>query len=729
MDMLRSQNHVGGSTKPLPLSPNADRRRSQGIGGKSNYANDFEQEMNAALGLSPTDPRPQQPASVEPALRASGALDQNAQGQQQSKNVIVATERVTGAPTTAEKSLPAVPDQRSDGSVSPSAADEQSQPGVERTIPSIRPFLDKESKPAIPPKDLPPKDIPPKDQPLKEISLKNLAPLPRPTTRQASVSTLGPDEQSASHPPAGEIDSPPSPLQPSTDAEISVYEKPLPRIEGSGMSLPSADADTGFAPMHPRTQSSAEILASKRKSLSALPPSAPGVQSPLRNEVRYSPGTRSSMLSFGSFGRQSTNSRGTRPATPANELSQRASAGSPAQNGDSKMHKLKSFGQRRRASVGDILSGLQENIQEGIHRLPEGGKRKRTFSRISVCIVFSMVIAMSRSNNSQGLFGRSRESQSAESDKDDPASNDTQDPNFKVLPRPPSDGHAYASTPQNGQFITNGLFTDKALPAMPALDSQSPHETAPPARDPRPRASVPLPLGSSSDSLMSGRFYSQIEAADTASPARHTRAKSQPMLAPPLSPIAPSVSDRSVSHSSHLHDIEERESQKDQQEVQAQARLLQEQEQTADNPKESQRNQQAEEVQVPQTEHQEEDQKEQSSQKQVLGTTDPAQSILNPNLGVRSRKPVVSQPESISTTTTTTNNTTTNNTNTNTTSKDIPISSASTLTYHPHRESDPRVLNETTEPVELAMTKDDSSEEIVMSPTAYPGQEWTPMHM
>lgn len=298
---------------------------------------------------------------------------------------------------------------------------------------------------------------------------------------------------------------------------------------------------------------------------------------------------------------------------------------------------------------------------------------------------------MTRSNISQGLFGRSRESQSAESDKDDPASNETQEPKFKVLPRPPSNGHAYASTPQDGQFISSGLFTDKALPAMPALDSQSPLETPPAACDPRQRASMPLPPSSSWDSLMSGGFHSQIQAADTASPAQHTQATSQPMLAPPLSPMAPSVSDMSVSHSSHLYDIEERESQKDQQ---------------------------AGEVQFPRTENQQEDRKAQSSQEQVLETTHPAQSILNPNLNVGSRKPMVSQPKSISTAT-----------NTNTTSKDIPISSASALTNHPHRESEPRVLNETTEPVELAMTKDDSSEEIVMSPTTYPGQEWTPMHI
>lgn len=51
-----------------------------------------------------------------------------------------------------------------------------------------------------------------------------------------------------------------------------------------------------------------------------------------------------------------------------------------------------------------------------------------------------------------------------------------------------------------------------------------------------------------------------------------------------------------------------------------------------------------------------------------------------------------------------------------------------THSTHPHRGKEVRSANETTEPVELAM-KDDGSEEIVMSSTTYPGQEWTPMHM
>jgi hypothetical protein len=95
------------------------------------------------------------------------------------------------------------------------------------------------------------------------------------------------------------------------------------------------------------------------------------------------------MLSFGSFGRQSNNSKGTRPNTPANEISERAASG------ESKMDKLKNFGRRRRASVGNALSGLGDGFSKELQGLEtrsaqnelqqkEGGQKKRAFSRISV---------------------------------------------------------------------------------------------------------------------------------------------------------------------------------------------------------------------------------------------------------------------------------------------------------------------------------------------------------
>lgn len=377
MDVLRNTFGVGSSTepaKPVLMSSNAEKRKTEGFIGKSDFANDFEQEMIAALGLSPTKPGPEE-SSAKPEEQSKHEPD----------NDTLATQG-TGADKQLpkDKSLPVLPSQSSNGLVS--EADAKSQPSMDSfrpMTPSIRPVFDEDvKKPATPPKDLPPKDLPPKDIPPKDVSAREASLVPQlgQRQRQPSVSTLGADEKHASNSAEEEVETPPSPIQETTnDAEDPVYGKPLPQAKISDTSLPHDEDNVGFAPIR-RPPSSAEILESKRRSISGLPPSAPGVQSPLRNEVRYSPGTRSSMLSFGSFGRS-------RPATPANELSSRAGSGSPAPNSDSKMDKLKSFGRRRRASVGGLLTGLQDNIQGSIQGLPEGGKRKRTFSRISVCFV------------------------------------------------------------------------------------------------------------------------------------------------------------------------------------------------------------------------------------------------------------------------------------------------------------------------------------------------------
>lgn len=361
MDLLRSQNDVGDNV--------TNRRKSQGFEGRSDAATDFEREMNLALGLSPTEPR----NGLMNSTNDTAAINHQAGT---SANNLADT----------EKNLPLLPA----GTQPPEATASQpgsDPPGVSPS--SIRPVFEDEAKPSTPPKDLAPKDfppgVPPKDLPLTDLpprdsSLKNpspkgLAPLPR-TDRQPSVSTLGADERVASR----DYETPPSPIQPPAAEENPVYVKPLPRAAASGTSLPSVEEDNaGFTPMQPRRQSSAQILEAKRRSISGMP----GIHSPLRNEVRYSPGTRSSILSFGSFGRHSTNSKSTRPGTPANEL-RPTEAGFPAPNADSRMDKLKSFGKRRRASVGDLLSGIQGNIQGGLQDLPEGSKRKRTFSRISV---------------------------------------------------------------------------------------------------------------------------------------------------------------------------------------------------------------------------------------------------------------------------------------------------------------------------------------------------------
>jgi hypothetical protein len=90
---------------------------------------------------------------------------------------------------------------------------------------------------------------------------------------------------------------------------------------------------------------------------------------------------------------------------------------------------------------------------------------------------------------------------------------------------------------------------------------------------------------------------------------------------------------------------------------------------------------------------------------------------LNPQLSVRSRKPVGSDS--------------TASIPGHFAPRNIAVSNASVVSsIHPHRsEGEARVVNDSPQPVELAVTGDDSSEEIVMSPTAYPGQEWTPMHL
>jgi hypothetical protein len=379
MDFLRNTFGLGSSSeaaKAKPFSPNAETDKSGAFIGKSDFTNDFEQEMIAALGLSPTK---------------AGAEDSTAKHSEQlsndeTKGDAPETQRATdaGQELSEGKSLPVLPSQNQNGRLSTDVAVAKSQPSMDISrpmTPSIRPVFDEDLKPSTPPKDLPSKDLSPNKMPSKDASSKSasLAPQLSHGQRQPSVSTLGADERRPRSSSEEDGETPPSPIQETDrEAENLVHGKLMPEPKPTGSSLLHED-NTGFA-LIPRPPSSAEVLESKRRSISGLPPSAPGVQSPLRNEVRYSPGTRSSMLSFGSWGRQSQS----RPATPANELSSRADSGSPAPNGDSRIEKLKSFGRRRRASVGDLFTGLQDNIQGSSQDSPEGGKRKRTFSRISV---------------------------------------------------------------------------------------------------------------------------------------------------------------------------------------------------------------------------------------------------------------------------------------------------------------------------------------------------------
>lgn len=378
LDILRSQYFAG--------EKNTGRRKSFGLWGKSDAVNNLEQEMNTALGLSPTD-TPSQAKDV-----AGTATSQTTPGvTQQFHGGITIDSGRNGPidPATLEKSLPALPR----GSEQPDAADMLGRPALETsdTASSIRPVTNDAVKPSTPslgtlPPEVPPKDSP-RELPLRNLSATNVTPShPGHPQRQPSVSTLGVDERLASRPTEGEIETPPSPIQSETNTkgpDTPVYLTTLPETTESAASLASADENAPqFTAVYAKRQSSAQLLETKRRSVSGMP----GIQSPLRNEVRYSPGKRTSMMSLSSFGRLSTIGRGTRPGTPANELSMRAAeSNQPVQNGDSKMDKFKNFSkQRRRSSVGDLFAGLQENIQDGIQGLPEKSKRKRTFSRLSV---------------------------------------------------------------------------------------------------------------------------------------------------------------------------------------------------------------------------------------------------------------------------------------------------------------------------------------------------------
>lgn len=340
--------------------------------------------MIAALGLSPTGPHPQRAASTPMALNAFGQV--NGGKRQFTEPLPQPGESTTGNQSDAEvpankasvvkKSLPVIPDEpfHVPFPISNSQRHRPSKSTPEIVTPSIRPVLDESPKPPSPP----PKDTNDGLAPRQEVRY------------HLSVSTLGADEQPGRTSNEDLDREPPSPLQ-ETANEIA----PEPRCEnkaensmddppGSSHSSARGKRRRSFIPFYPSGSSeftsSAEILESKRKSISGLPPSAPDFRSPLRNEVRYSPGTRSSMLSFGSFGKQSTNGKGTRPSTPANGLSEPSESGSPAENGESTIGRLKEFGRRRRTSMGDLLSGIQTQGLQG----PPAGQQKRTFSRISV---------------------------------------------------------------------------------------------------------------------------------------------------------------------------------------------------------------------------------------------------------------------------------------------------------------------------------------------------------
>ncbi|KAJ5965310.1 hypothetical protein N7481_012024 [Penicillium waksmanii] len=679
----------------------------------SQYMNDFEKEMNAALGLSPTETRAQQSkqqAIAEPtessqfvrriqstrptesAVEAFEASRESDSLQLSSREEPMISADATDATNTADAntyltSLPLrdIPDPEKDLSIPPaertddSASSEVADPPGPESI----------DLPPVPPKNLTPESGLIEDRYHQKPQESLVPPQPSHTPRQPSVSTLGDENQSGAHSSSEDDSTPPSPIQAAatedfidrTPPEDPIYGKPIPPTNLSQTSLPPGESVLpGFAPYPPRPPSPQEVLESKRRSISGLPPSTPGVQSPLRNEVRYSPGTRSSMLSFGSFGRQSTsNSKGgTRPNTPGNDLSQQDSSGSAAQNGDSKMDKLKSFGRRRRASVGNLLTGIQGELQGGIQGNQEKSQKKRGFSRIS------------------GFFGRQQETQQPPTQPEERRKT-MQDPlDIKDLPTPPFnwDSHRNSAEP-NGHSLANRHSMDKALPVLPAHEDG--RGTARSSLD-RPRASISGPPTTSSNPMSGNRFYSQLMSGETQNTPQHTRSQSQPfMISHPLSPVAPSISENSSSPpSASLDELEEKSPELESSPPVPPKSPVSELDRTEEDAN-------AQQIDTPA-------QAPEHEQKQTSASN------LAPSLSVRSRESTGSDFES------------TTFIGKNNEPQNIFVSGTSTTFSHPTREREARTLNETAEPVELALTRDDSSEEIIMSPTAYPGQEWTPMH-
>ncbi|OQE38530.1 hypothetical protein PENCOP_c008G00716 [Penicillium coprophilum] len=712
-----SHNYVVPPVQPKQLSSSNSVPPKPEVPGKSAFAGDLEQEMIAALGLSPTDPHPQRSTSTPMALNAFGqAPDRKRQFTEplpQGKST-TSNQSDTEAPAVklpnSENSLPFIPDEPFHVSfpVTNGQRHRPSKSTPEIIIPSIRPVFDEMPKPPSSPPPPPPKDHD-----------NGLAPR-EDHRRHPSVSTLGADERAGST-SDDELDRhPPSPMQ---ETANEVAPEPWDKREAEHSvdgdyadSVPSVQENRkSFIPFYPsRPISSAEVLESKRKSISGLPPSAPDVHSPLRNEVRYSPGTRSSMLSFGSFGKQSANGKGTRPSTPANDLSQPSEPGTSAENGESAIGKLKNFGRRRRASVGDLLSGIQVQQPQGA---PEG-QRKRALSRIS------------------GLFAR-QGSQDPERKSTDHTRTTSEQLQSQYLPTPPS---------TNGNLNTNFAALDEA----PALSNpfeqkpwatQPPQPTAPPPPPPpsdakplpgdnRQRTSLSLSTSPSSNSLANGRFYSQFQFGSTNEPSagsRHGSTLSQPLPDHSRSPSPRSLHENGAALA--LSPLEELEGQQIHQ-LQADEQRKEENQRTqnqnpqldtlSENQEQEKREEHKDRVFSDRLRHElygeisevpTNNQNPSGQQYELQG--DLEQQSLAPQLSIRSRKPVSSDLISPALE--------------NHTPRNIAVSNAST---HPHHSDDKvRVLNNPPQPVELAITADDSSEEIVMSPTSYPGQEWTPMHL
>lgn len=279
------------------------------------------------------------------------------------------------------------------------------------------------------------------------------------------------------------------------------------------------------------------------------------------------------------------------------------------------------------------------------------------------------------SNKTQNLFTRS-ESQTTVGLKDGcskPAADDLED---KDLTAPSLTDRIRSSISQDGRKDS----AENASSETPAFRYDSSGQL-PNDNTSRQRASMHLPPSASANALPSGRFYSQAPSTDCPPSAQHTRVKSMPIMSQPLFPVPHSESNHSGSVNSQPYGPEDQVSQEEQV-------VRHSSEQGA--------------YSFPQTGEFEEQQSFQ-----------PVKSALRPNVSIKSRKPIDTQPESTVTIEPT----------------NIAVSGMSTmaLSEHPHRD-ETKILNRNSEPVELAL-KDDDSDEIVMCSTAYPGQEWTPVHM
>ncbi|KAJ5336463.1 uncharacterized protein N7506_004485 [Penicillium brevicompactum] len=706
----KSMSHNSGETavQPKNLSASNGAAPKPGTSDKSEAAGDFEQEMIAALGLSPTDPRPQRSASTPTALHLglmngemNGTNKQPIQPSRPQGNKAAGMRSVSDMPVKKgpliDKDLPVIntePFNVSLGTSSQIGQDQRGRKTPPLTTPSIRPVFDESTKPPSPP----PKDA--------NLHTSNGHAVPR----QPSISTLGADEETGkrSSEEDGHERDPPSPLQP-PQAQIEPVAEPQQNVERHLNGNPNPTPEAGPS-SHENTGSfvpsySSEHATSAEEIDQRLAPSVPGVQSPLRNEVRYSPGTRSSMLSFGSFGRHSIHSKGTRPSTPANGL-QASESSSPAGNDESTFGRIKNFGRRRRASVGDLLSNLQGQGAQS----SQGGQRKRALSRLS------------------GLFGR-QESPKPEAKPSQHTRTVSEPLQVKDLPKPPStNGNLDTGSSLEDQppVLKNPFEDQKPLPSKPvepptpAVLIAPPKSDTPPPRDTSQRSSISLPPSSSSNPVSTNRFYSQLQSgavSETPVGSRQTRALSHPLPGKSRSPSPMSVHEnRAAQPLSPLEELQDHQIQQIEEDREKQqpppAETTDPQLGTLNENQEQEEHEERKDQVLEEHRHELHGEPSPLPQKsESEGRETKPEPTLGPEHNVRSRKPTGSDFASPI-------------------FDNRVVSNVSVLSVHPHRsENEARVVNDTHEPVELAITADDSSEEIVMSPTAYPGQEWTPVHL